>query len=74
MAFWDFVKDAGKSVFGSAEAAEAKASGMAQPSKDRLMGAMRENLARRIERGEQIPAPKQTQQLVAATVQAGPER
>ena len=24
MAFWDFVKDAGKSVFGSAEAAEAK--------------------------------------------------
>lgn len=25
MAFWDFVKDSGKSVFGSAEAAEAKA-------------------------------------------------
>lgn len=56
------------------EAVEAKAAGMAQPSKDRLMGAMRENLARRIERGEQIPAPKQAQQLVAATVQAGPER
>lgn len=57
------------------EAAEAKASGMAQPSKDRLMGAMRENLAKRIERGEQIPAPKQqSQQLAIATVQAGPER
>lgn len=56
------------------EAAEAKATGMAQPSKDRLMGAMRENLARRIERGEQIPAPKPQQQLVTARAQAGPER
>lgn len=57
------------------EAAEAKASGMAQPSKDRLMAAMRENLAKRIERGEKIPAPKQqAHQLAAAIAQAGPER
>jgi hypothetical protein len=56
------------------EAAEAKASGMPQASKDRLMDAMRENLAKRIERGEKIPAPKQAQQLAVAVAQAGPER
>ncbi len=58
------------------EAVEAKAAGMTASSKTKLMTAVRENLAKRLERGETIPAPRQTQQLnaSAATERSGPER
>lgn len=52
------------------EATEAKAAGLPPATAQRLLGAMRENLARRIENGEPINAPKQQ----AALAHNGPER